>query len=93
MPWKSLNLSKLNPADPQNTGAKFMPVTNGGGGGGAVPSQQQQTLTSLGSQQNMATTAVNRRKRGYNNDCGQEDDLEEASQLLTIDDFDPNFIS
>lgn len=41
-----------------------------------------------------ANLAENRRHKGYNNEGGEaDDDLEEASRILTLDDFAPNFIS
>ena len=83
MPWKSLNLSKLNAPD-QNTRDRFAPTL-----GTAIPGGS-------GQQQAMVKTAENRRQKCYNNDGAQEeldDDLEEASRLLTLDDFAPNFIS
>ena len=80
MPWKSLNLSKLNAPD-QNTKERFAPTLGSG---------------ASGIQQAMGKVAEKRRQKCYNNDGAQEeldDDLEEASRLLTLDDFAPNFIS
>ena len=81
-PWKSLNLSKLNNND-QNTRERFGPMskTSGPGQGG---------LGQVGG--NAAVTiAENRRQRCYKDD--DSEDLEEASHLLSIDDFAPNFLS
>ena len=78
-PWKSLNLSKLNPDHHQNT--RVVPIS-----GSSKP-------TNLGLGQGGKTIAGNRRQKGYNNDGEPDDDLEEASRILTLDDFDPNFTS
>ena len=84
MPWKSLNLSKLNNPDQTGpSGTRFAPLNIGGGAAAAANKLPGQGTS---------TTNMGRRQRCYRDEDAEED-LEEASRLLSIDDFAPNFTS